>query len=230
VKFIRGLLAAGFVCALLAAPAGAVTTTIGQVSPPVSGSFCVSCSTFQYATATGDVSYRVPAAPAGGGWTLTSWSARASGTADGTARLQVWRPTANAGEFSLLVETPTTAIPANTADPNPVSIPVQPGDVLGLRNGSEGYVPNTYVSPVGNDVFDAIGFPVTGDTAGAAGSTITGGIENNARVNVAATLAAPDLPAVTTPPPPPKKKKCKKKKHRASSAKKKCKKKKGGSR
>jgi hypothetical protein len=166
----------------------------------------------------------VPAQPAGGPWTLTSWSAR-GGFADGSAAVEVWRPTGTTNEFRLLVIGPQQTFPADTVVSYPMSIAVQPGDHLGVRNLGGEFAP-VYDSPLAADTaFGAMGDPAVGQTTGAPTSDFPHLTEGNLRVNAAATLTAPSAPAV----PAKHKKNCKrKKKHKRSgesAKKKKCKKK-----
>jgi hypothetical protein len=204
----------------LAPSASAATATIGSVAPGPQGTNCGGCTTFQVATDSASPSYFVPPVPPSGNpWTLTSW--RVQGEAmDGTARLMVWRRTSTAGEFQLIAATTDQGVPANTVPTFPVSIPVQPRDVIGIRSGSN--IDPTYDTAFASDIVMAVpGLPgpTVGQTAGAMSSNFPGFLNPSSRVNVAATLAAPEPPAAT-------KKKCKKhkKKKRAGESKKKKKK------
>ena len=77
----------------LSVPAIANALRLGTVAPPDLGG-CSSCSVFQVTTAPGERSYKVPK----GRWQVTSWSAQGGGTADGEARLLVFRRTAAPGQ------------------------------------------------------------------------------------------------------------------------------------
>jgi hypothetical protein len=201
--------------------ASAKTTTIGSASPSnfIPGSGCGECHALQFTTAAGTPSYVVPPAPAGGPWTITSWSAR-GGTSSGTGAVEVWRPTATANEFRLIAIGPVETFAANTIVSHPVSIPVQAGDRLGILSMTGEFSP-TYDSASTADVtYGAVGNPMVGQTTGAPTSNFPVFIQTQNRINAEATLRAPDPPPVT--------KKCKKKhkKRSAESAKKKkCKKK-----
>jgi hypothetical protein len=211
----------------VATTASAATVTIGAVNPVVSTFDCSACTSLQVGTDPASPSYVVPPLPASGNaWTLTSFSVRGTND-DGTARALIWRHTASPGEFRLIASTPDAQIPQGTAPNIPASIPVQPGDVLGIRSGSN-------VDPIydtasdGDMVLGAFGTdPVVGQTIGLPTSDNPSMTSTRLRLNIAATLSSPDP---VTPIPQKKKKKCKKKKkhHRSaeSAKKKKCKKRK----
>jgi hypothetical protein len=206
---------------LLASTASADTTTIGSVGPTFGpGTGCSGCHALQFATDPASPSYVVPAPPAGGPWTLTSWSAR-GGFDDGAAAVEVWRATGTPNEFQLVAIGPEQPFPADTVRSYPESLAVQPGDHLGVRNLG-GEFPPTYEDAFAADVvFGAMGDPMVGQTIGAPTSDFSHLTSGNLRINAAATLTAPSIPTT-----PAQKKKCKKKKHKrsAASAKKKCKK------
>lgn len=119
---------------LLVPTASADMAMIGSVGPSVGpGTGCSGCHALQFATDPASPSYVVPAAPAGGPWTLTPWSAR-GGFDDGSAAVEVWRPTGTTNEFRLIAIDPQQAFPADSVISYPVSIAVLPGDHLGVRN------------------------------------------------------------------------------------------------
>jgi hypothetical protein len=201
--------------------AGAVTANIGEPSGTNPGVACggTNCSYFQESVAPGSTPYVVPAAPAGGPWTITSWSATGGG--GGHASLELWRPTGVSGQFRLVAKSASASIPGYTTPVIPASIPALPGDVLGLH-GDDGGVPVEYVLPPSSNVVrGVVGDAAVGDTSGPSSTWGSGFQDASYRINVGATLTAPD-------PPVAKKKQCKKKKkHHASIAKKKkCKKRK----
>jgi hypothetical protein len=216
--------AAALVLGLWLVPSAAAdTVTIGSVAPAPTGSSCSGCNVVQLGTDSTSPSYVVPPAPSGQAWTLTSWSVRGEAS-DGTARLQIWRPTATAGEFQLIATTGDAAIPGAGAPVIPASIPVQAGDHLGVHSGS--MINPTYESGLAADVFRAVQVinPVIGGTAGAPTSTYPSFQDSMRRLNLSGTLTSPTNPVVKK-----KKKKCKKRKHKRSAEsakKKKCKKRK----
>jgi hypothetical protein len=208
--------------------AAADTVTIGAPAPSsevLSGTCTEPCAFLQASTDAVSPSYVVPPLPAGGTpWSVTSWSAL-GGSGDSSASLEIWRPTATAGELRLIAIGPEQPFPTNVVTSHPVSIPVLPGDHLGILAGFDSDFSPEYGTPYIGDVFmGPHPSPAVGETAGAPSSdfypTYSG---TNVRVNVAAVLTS--APPAATPVP---KKKCKKKKHKrsADSAKKKCKKKK----
>lgn len=117
-------LAAGLVLAL---PAMANVVLIGQVSPPDAGG-CNSCAQFQLKTESGQPSYKVPK----GKWELKAWSAQGGGSADGGARLLVFRPTATPGRFQLIGRSHKATVPADGSPFFSTQIQVKGGDRLGV--------------------------------------------------------------------------------------------------
>jgi len=200
--------------------AGATSTTIGQVAPAGTSGGCSECSALQLAVAPGTPSYVVPPLPAGEtSWTLTSWSARADTTHSGTGRALVWRPTGISGEFRLLAETAEMNFPQGQAPTFTASVPVLPGDVLGLKTGDANDILEVYDATAQDEDLAASGNPQVGQTVGGPMSDVPSFTNAGVRVNVAATLTSTSAPAH--------KRKCNKKKHKRSAAsakKKKCKK------
>jgi hypothetical protein len=127
-----------------------------------------------------------------------------------------------------------TAVPTTHS----VSIPVQPGDHLGVLSGSgTGFSPSYSSGKVGDEAIwpNAPTTPAVGQTIGAPASDFyPNGGASDARANVQATVTSSPTGAATTPTTPTTttKKKCKKKKKKKhkrsadSAKKKKCKKRK----
>jgi hypothetical protein len=234
-RFLAGAGLVGLIAALwLAAAAPAATTTIGAAATP--GSIFGGAPDFaviQETTDSASPSYAVPQVPAGGGpWSVTSWGAR-GGTGDGSAALEIWRPTSTSRELRLIAIGPQQAFPTGVLTTHSVSIPVLPGDHLGVVSGSDSDFSSSYSSGlVGDEAIwpTTTPSPAVGQTIGGPSSDFSPhGGSLDARANVRATLTS--TPAVaptptTTPTTTTSKKKCKKKKHKrsAESAKKKCKK------
>jgi hypothetical protein len=226
-RFAAGLGLIGLVGALCAAPAAsAETTTIGAAAPDPGVLFggAANFTALQQTTDATSPSFAVPPVPAGGGpWSVTSWAAL-GGTGAGSASLEIWRPTGTSGEFRLIAIGPQQSFPTGVMTSHPVSIPVLPGDDLGILTGPDTDFSPTYSSAKVGDaaIWANSGTPAVGQTMGGPASDFTphGGVAD-ARVNVQATLTS--TPAASTPA----KTKCKKKKHKRSAAsakKKKCKK------
>ena len=118
-------------------PAGAATTTIGQLGGAPSA--CQANLDVVQTSVTSGTSYTVPS----GSWLVTSWSTRAGDgpAASGSLQLEIWRTTATPDQYLLVgispVET-TSASGTNTFSLSP-AIAVQGGDMLGLRNLTEGF-------------------------------------------------------------------------------------------
>ena len=226
-RLAAGLGLIGLIGALWVAPAAsAETTTIGAAATP--GSLFGGAANFtalQQTTDAASPSFVVPPVPAGGGpWSVTSWAAL-GGTGEGSASLEIWRPTGTSGEFRLIAIGPQQPFPTGVVTSQPVSIPVLPGDDLGILTGPDTDFSPTYSSGKVGDaaIWANTGTPAVGQTMGGPSSDFTphGGVAD-ARVNVQATLTS--TPAVAVPPAKTKCKKKKKHKRAAESKKKKCKK------
>jgi hypothetical protein len=209
-----------------AAPALGATASLGRIAPMGVPGGCGGCSSLQLQSDPASISYEVPP---GGPWTVTSWSARGGPTMADSARLLIFRPTATAGQFQLVANTPDVPFGIVEAPVTPVSIPVLPGDRIGLRTTGSGDMPGRHPSAFPADIFAGVmGNLMLGETAGPGGDY--GLLQDASQLaNVAVTLTAPDPVPATT-----KKKKCKKKKRKkkgkdaapAAKKKKKCKRKK----
>jgi hypothetical protein len=227
-RFAAGLGLIGLIAALGIAPAASAdTATIGAAATP--GSIFGGAANFTALQQTTDAtspSFAVPPVPAGGGpWSVTSWGAL-GGTGDGSASLEIWRPTGTSGEFRLIAIGPQQPFPTGVVTSHPVSIPVLPGDDLGILSGPDTDFSPTYSSGKVGDaaIWSNSGTPAVGQTMGGPSSDFSphGGAAD-ARVNVQATLTS--TPAAATAPTTTKR--CKKKKHKRSAEsakKKKCKK------
>jgi hypothetical protein len=218
----------GLIAALSLAPAASAdTATIGAAATP--GTIFGGASNFaviQRATDQVSPSFAVPQVPAGGGpWSVTSWGAL-GGAGNGSASLEIWRPTGTAGELRLIAIGPQQDYPTGVLTTHSVNIPVQPGDHLGVLSGSgTGFSPSYSSGLVGDEAIwpNSATTPAVGQTIGAPGSDFyPNGGASDARANVQATLTS--TPAAAGGPTA---KKCKKKKHKRSAEsakKKKCKK------
>jgi hypothetical protein len=239
-KFLAGVGLVGLMAALWLAPAAsAETATIGAAAPSPLVLFggAPHFTVIQQTTDPASPSYVVPQVPAGAApWSITSWGAL-GGAGDGSASVEVWRPTSTSGEFRLITIGPEQAFPTHALTSHAVNIPVLPGDHLGVRSGPDSdFSPSYGGQPPGDAAIWPTGAsdPVVGQTIGAASSDFSPhGGSADARANVKATLtsapAAAPSPTPQTAPSPTPQNKCKKKKHKkrsAASAKKKgCKKK-----
>jgi hypothetical protein len=155
---------------------------------------------------------------------------------DGSASLEIWRPTGTPGELRLTAIGPQQDFPMNILTTHSVNIPVQPGDHLGVLSGPGTGFRSNYVGAgalVGDEAIWPVGAttPAVGQTIGAPSSDFyPNGGTSGGRTNVQAMVTSTPAGAATTPTTPTattKTTKCKKKKkHKrsAESAKKKCKK------
>jgi len=178
--------------AILATPASAATITLGAPAPAAPGA-CAGCSTFQYATGTSSPSYTVPA----GDWTVMSWTVRGSGFL-GSAQLRIFRETATPDLYVVVADSASETVPANTTPTFATSIPVQPGDVIGLRTGND--IQPNYAGNTGDLIASVLGDPAVGQTTGPGGDT-SYATNSPFLTNVGATLTSPDPPAPTPETP-----------------------------
>jgi hypothetical protein len=184
----------GLALALIVVPtAGAETTALGSLGPATEEGGCTECTTFQPQASPDNVGYIVPP----GRWTISSWSGQ-SGKLGGSARLDVFRPAAQTGQYLLLAQSALEAFPAGTVASFPAAIQVEGGDVLGLVSGPDGSYPIAYVNPDPEDVLTGvIGAPQVGQTVGpgTAEATFT---TSGYRLNLAAELTPSQDPVPTT--------------------------------
>jgi hypothetical protein len=224
-RFAAGLGLIGLIAALGVAPAASAdTATIGAAAPDSAlfGSGCTQlCAYSQWTSDPASPSYAVPAVSAGGApWSVTSWSAL-GGPSASSASVEIWRPTGTENEFRLVAIGPEQAFPAQVVTSHPVSIPVLPGDHLGVLAGFDtDFIPVYGAQPIGDSWMSPHENPDVGQTMGtSSGDFNPVSSSADARVNAQATLTS--TPAASA------KAKCKKKKkHKraAESKKKKCKK------
>jgi len=175
--------------ALLGVPsgAGAATATLGAVAPANTPANCSACTDFQLTTHPSSPSYIVPA----GSWTITSWSARGrpAGGGNGTGRLRVFRPVGT-NLYRVVAESTDATIAENAAPSIPTSLPVQQGDLIGLRTGSVSPVVDYYASPLpGDAIAGALGDPAPGQTVGPGGD-YPSFTDSPFRINVSAVLTS----------------------------------------
>jgi hypothetical protein len=183
-----GVVASAIALIAMALSASSVfaATVIGSAT---SGSFTCPAGydTVQISSNTG--TYAVPA----GGGSISSWTTQ-SGSFIGRVGLQVWRPTATAQTYQLVGASPLVTGQASTLNTftlaNP--IPVQAGDLLGLRVDGRAYCEVSTSSPA-----DVYGSVLGANPAVGAIDTFTP-TNTSLQLDVAATVDA-----IVTPPPPP---------------------------
>jgi len=168
----------------LASAAGASAKTLGSVAPPGLGG-CTDCDFFQLTTGMGAPNYRVPKGPTGR-WTITAWSAMGGASADGQARLRVYRPTATAGQFKFVKQSALETVPPNTAPVFTTSLNVKKGDNLGL--GTVDNLTPAYPAVLANNLTASVGCsPVRGQLIGTGTSCPLGNFADHL-INVSADL------------------------------------------
>lgn len=198
-KGVRAAIAAAIAATVLSLPASASadTISIGSVGPTGLEGGCGGCTAFQRLTVNASPSYKVPP----GTWTITSWSTRGDHRVAGTAKLRVFRPTCVEGQWQLVAESNLETVPADAAPTFTTSIPVQPGDLLGIRvTGGDpgGGVPLFYNGLPGDTMAAVIGDPNPPDLVGNGGMWDVFDSDDGRRTNVQATLDGSP-----TPSPPP---------------------------
>lgn len=163
----------------------AAATVIGSATGNMACS--AGMDTVQLSTSAG-TSFAVPT----GANLITGWSTLAGGDT-GTVALLVWRPTATAGTFTLVGESPLVTLTPNSVNTFTLAVPisVHPMDVLGLR--VQGRAECIQQPGAGTDV---IGYRVGATVAvGATETFLTDPL--NLTLDVSATVGT------STPPPPP---------------------------
>jgi hypothetical protein len=109
----------------------AAALILGSLAPPNMGG-CGNCNGFQAHTEPGQPSYQVPP----GNWVITSWSAQGGGTADGMARLRVYRPGKVNGRYILVRESALELVKATDHLAFATHLRVRGGDLLGIYTAS----------------------------------------------------------------------------------------------
>jgi hypothetical protein len=192
-RILRRMTIAAALAVLVAAmPTSAVAApaVIGQVPTATPPSACNSgpSDILQQSVASG-TSYVVPA-----GYThLTSWRTFAAPGAGQTLTFKVFRKVAEPNIYRVVARDarPLTPSVLNTFS---VSIPVQPGDVLGLNDANASTANNACVIETGNPVDAFIGKAST-DTP--AGSDVAMASKASGKINVSATVVrAPTLGSI----------------------------------
>jgi hypothetical protein len=176
---IAGLLA-------VAAPQAGAAVTLGGTTG-MSG-ICtggIGINLYQATLAPNSPSYSVPA----GGGVIVSWSHRAGPTGAGQVlRFKVWRATGNPDEFSVVGESGAQPITESVLNTFPVqpAIPVQAGDIIGLRQEPSS---TATVCVIGGILGDQTRFGTTAANPGPGQTaTMPSAAGGNARVNVSAVL------------------------------------------
>jgi RTX calcium-binding nonapeptide repeat (4 copies) len=133
-KLVRTIPVAVLVSAalLVAPPAASAATTLGQTSPTIG----VSCggganSAYAQRSTGGPPSYQAPTAGV-----ITSWSHEAQPGAGQSARLKVYRPTANPLQFVVVGNSVSEAITPSSLNIFPTRVPIEAGNVLGIAQTS----------------------------------------------------------------------------------------------
>ena len=178
IRILAALLVAAF---LSIAPSAMASTTVGQLSPtsPATEGCGVSDYDIFDPTVTSGNSYAVPA----GGDEITSWSTVGGPSAGRMLAMKVFRPVSGATYQVVAHDGPRPIQPGlNTFA---VSIPVHPGDVVGINSGNSGSALSAcfFTSPSQPYLFFT---PGVADGASQAYSPDT----NNFRPNVTAVVAS----------------------------------------
>ncbi len=118
--------------ATIASPAGAAVT-IGQVDPsPTPAVTCISDADATQPTVTGGTSYVVP-----GTGTITSWSHQARAGSGQTFSFKVFRKVADPATYMVVGHDGPRSLTGGALNTFAgISIPVKPGDLIGINSGS----------------------------------------------------------------------------------------------
>jgi Ca2+-binding RTX toxin-like protein len=168
-----------------ATPAGAAVS-IGQLAP---SSPPIGCSTgpsdfAQVAVSSGN-SYVVPPLSHASAQVITSWSHNATAVAGQTLKMKVWRQLASI-VYTVVGHDGPRDLTGGALNTFQTSIPVQPGDVLGINSQNAAMVPNACLFSAPGDPGPLANF---GDTADGAQSALGTNI-TNFRINATALLEA----------------------------------------
>jgi len=172
---------------LLPSSALASTAQLGSLSGAVT-QFCPSGIDVVQSMSAG-ASYSVPS----GGTSITGWSIQAGPADQGTAALEVWRPTAIATDYQLVgMSSPQTLIPGAliNVDLSASPIPVNSGDLIGLH--VEGSVLSC-ATITGNGSADVISFGF-GPTVAVGGTETLGQNGWALELDVIANVNVTDVP------------------------------------
>jgi hypothetical protein len=125
-----GLLCAAFTLGLFMIVPAAGAVTIGQLAPGTPTATCTGLADFGGGNGTNGSSYTVPA----GGTTITSWSTNAAPGANPSLKFKVFRLVAGL-DFKVVAHDGPRPLSGGTVNTfSGLSIPVQPGDLIGLNS------------------------------------------------------------------------------------------------
>ncbi len=131
---LAGVAAAALVALAPASPAAAAVT-IGQLAPGTGASTC-SGSAFDRTqpTVTSGSPYVVPQMPPASALVIASWSHNAGPGAGQTMTMKVFRKASDPATYTAVGHDGPRPLVESTINTFPASVPVQPGDVLGVNN------------------------------------------------------------------------------------------------
>jgi hypothetical protein len=130
-----------------ASPAAA-SVTIGQLAPDPASVTCASTFDRTQLTVTSGNTYVVP-----GAGTITSWSHNARAGAGQTLTMKVFRKVADPARYMVVGHDDRPNLTEGVVNTFPASIPVKPGDVIGLNNPTPGPVTACLFSAPGSILF-----------------------------------------------------------------------------
>ena len=163
--------------------AGAAPVTIGQLAPPSPPTTCNGPGELiQTAVAAGDA-YTVPTAGV-----ITSWSTNAATGSGQMFKMKIFRLVSGT-TYTIVAHDGPRPLASGAFNEFPVNIPVQAGDVLGLHEYA-GTVPNACTFATGM-TGDVNGFASTDPGDGTSETFPLIDFNNNARLNISATLSLP---------------------------------------
>ncbi len=179
---VLGFFGSVLFCWLAFVPSGYAATQIGQVASVPFG-YCSIGARVQDTVASTTPSYTVPA----GGGVITSWSHKAGSAAGRELGLKVWQRTGVATDFTAVGQSGLKVLTTSTVNTFAVRIPVQAGDVLGLRMGNPSSIPAGGAACVHNTASSGDWSPMGADAP--LGTTVTLFSPGTAyRLNIAANI------------------------------------------
>jgi len=134
-RLLKQFAVAAFFAALwpvAGASSAVASVTIGQLDPAPGGIFCPApAKDYVQPTVTSGNSYVVP-----GTGTITSWSHNAQSGSGQTLTMKIFRKVADPATYMVVAHDGPRNLAQGTLNGFPASIPVKPGDVLGLNSQS----------------------------------------------------------------------------------------------
>lgn len=152
---------------LASGSSAAASVTIGQLAPPTPPVSCTGVDSDNVQpTVSSGTAYVVPALPPATALVISSWSHSASAAATGQMlTMKVFRKVADPATYQVVGHDGPRPLIASTVNTFPVTIPVQPGDVLGLNSAAAAMTACAFSAP-GESRLIRIGNLADGESGG----------------------------------------------------------------